>query len=97
MWQRQGELQELRKGEELLVLHSSVPDRALSPLFSISVQVVFRKDMAWQRGGGEAGFLKAAAAMILPTIIDIPSLILAHPEKQQKFGVIGSEREANLV
>lgn len=47
-----------RKGEELLVLHCSVPDRALSPPFSISLQFFFRKDcqysMAWQRGGGEA-------------------------------------------
>lgn len=66
-----------RKGEELLVLHSSVPDRGLSPPFSISLQVIFRKDclysMAWQRGGGEAGFLRAATAMILPSITDTPS------------------------
>lgn len=80
VWQRQA----ATPGEELLVLHSSVPDRALSPPFSISLQVVFRKDMAWQRGGGEAGFLRAAAAMILLAIIDIPNLVLAHPAKQQR-------------
>lgn len=62
---------EQSKGEELLVPHSSVADGALSPPFSISFQVMFRKDclysMAWQSGGGEAGFLRAAAATILPT------------------------------
>lgn len=62
---------EQSKGEELLVPHSSVPDRALSPPFSMSFQVMFRKEcvysMAWQSGGGEAGFLRAAAATILPT------------------------------
>lgn len=40
------------------------------PPFSIGLQAVFGKDMAWQRGGGEAGFLKA---VILLTIIDTPN------------------------
>lgn len=60
---------EQSKCEEFLIPHGSVLDRALSPPFSISFQVVFRKgclySMAWQSGGGEAGFLRAVAAMIL--------------------------------
>lgn len=91
---------EQRKGEELLVLHSSVPGRALSPPFSISLQVIFRKDclysMAWQRGGEEAGFLRAAAAMTFLAIIDTPNSSSVTSAKQQRFGVIGSERKANL-
>lgn len=66
-----------RKGEELLVFQSSVPHRAFSPPFSIGLQVIFRKDclcsMAWQRGGGEADFLRAAAAMSFLATADTPN------------------------
>lgn len=89
-----------RKGEELLVLHSSVADRALSPPFFVGLQVIFRKNclysMAWQRGGGEAGFLRAAAAMTFLAIIDTPSSSSGTSCKAAKVWV-GSEWKGKKI